>query len=273
MSRVTILLIFQLIWTFNYAQEILKVHASGSSMIVGDVSPEKAFKKAILEAQIDAIRKAGIGEDVSVSTTLFTSDDGSSFNQQFNEWSTVEINANVLIDSIYKKENRFDQFGNIIVQVEIYASVYKYSKNRDPAFFFKIEGLKDTYYENESISFSLTPSQDGFLKVFAINDKESYMLYPFTNPESNYLSDERDRLFQKGETVRFPIHPAYQPGYSAELPSGVEAEDNDLIFVFLKNDIPFIERKINRRNIEKWIYQIPIDRRSVQFRRIRLYGL
>lgn len=272
MPKLDMLFVFLLIWSPVYGQEILKVHAKGEAEIAGDISPEKALGKAILDAQVNAIRKAGIPEYISVTTLLDQKDDNMDFSYRFNELSAIEVNANVLIDSIYPEKKSIDAFGNVIVQVEIDARVYKYNKSRDPAFFFEIEGLKNSYYENEDISFSLTPSQDGFLRVFVINDKETYVLYPYTDPESDYLSD-KDRLFKKGETVRFPIHPAYQPGYAVELPEETEREDNQLIFVFLKKDIPFIERRINRGNIEKWIYQIPIDQRSVRFERVRLYRL
>jgi len=254
------------------AQEKIKVHASGTS-ISRDITIKEALKEAIIDAQTNAYKKAGITEHVSVATILFEESSGDEVKKYFSDISTIESNASIIVDSIYPEKRSFDESGNMVISVKIDATVFKYNKKKDPAFFFNIEGLKDTYYENEFISFSFTPSQDGYLKIFVIDNMEAIMLYPFKSPIAEYLSDEKYRLFRKGETVNFPIDPAYKPGYSIELDADKETEINNLFFVYIKKDIPWIESNVSIRKILLWIYNIPIDQRSIKFQSVTIRNI
>jgi hypothetical protein len=254
------------------AQKEIRVHVSGNS-ISRDLTPKEALKEAILDAQKNAYKKAGIKEHVSVSSILFTESNGEQVKNYFNEISSIESNANIIVDSVYKEKRSFDDYGNMIMSVEIDATIFKYEKQKDPSFFFKIDDLKDTYYENESISFLFTPSQDGYLKIFAINDSSTILLYPYKNPIAEYLSDKSDSLFKKGVSIKFPIHSAYKPGYSIEINASKETEINTLIFVYLKNDIPWIEREVNFYNILYWMYNITINQRYIQYKSITIKSL
>jgi len=58
-----------------------------------------------------------------------------------------------------------------------------------------------------------------------------------------------------------PLHPAYSEGYFLEVETpGKTEEFNILMFVFTKQNIPFIE-KPTFNNVMKWIYAIPPDER------------
>ncbi len=264
LQHIFLLIIFFQFCLICLSQEETKVHTSGTS-ISRDISPKEAIQEALKEAKVNAYRRAGIAEQVSVLSILREESNGKIFQQFFNEISVIESNASLVVDSIYPEINSFDKYGNMIVTVEIDATVFKYSNNRDPAFFFKVEGLKETYYENEHINFSFIPSQNGHLKIFTINENDVILLYPYANPDAEYLSDEKERMFIKGETVRFPIHPAYQPGYSIEINSGKETEINNLIFIYTKNNIPILDKKLKMREVYYWIANIPPDLRSSRY--------
>jgi len=249
---------------FVFSQEKIKVHASGTS-ITRDLTPKEALNEAILDAQKKAYNKVGIKENISVSSILLTESNGEEVNKYFNEISSIESNANIVIDSIYLEKRSFDEYGNLIISVDIDATVFKYNKEKDHSFFFTIKGLKDTYYENETISFSFTPSQNGYLKIFVLNEKETILLYPYQNSKLEYLSDKPDSLFRRNKKIDFPIHPAYKPGYSIEIETDRNYEINKLVFVYLKKDIPLHDSITNSMNLFRWIYSIPLDQRNIQF--------
>jgi hypothetical protein len=188
----------------------------------------------------------------------------------FHGISNTELNANILVDSIYEDKRWFDSFGNMNVQVEIDATVFTYGKPKDPAFFFDIEGLKEVYLDREHIRFDFMPSADGYLTIFAFNEDESYVLYPFENQEYDYLSDESERLFVKEEPVSFPIHPAYRNGYSIEMDDPFEDEASILLFVFTKKHIPWIDEQVSLESVRSWIYKIPMDHREILYRNVLL---
>ncbi len=263
-----ILFILFLDFSSAFAQRKKKIHAKGLSISL-DKTPNEALNEAIKNAKKNALNKAGITEQLFVSSVLFERSNENKSENYFNEISSIESNANIVIDSIYKEERGFDKYGNMVISVDIDATVFKYNKKKDAAFFFKIEGLKDIYYKNESLSFSFIPSHDGFLTIFVFNEKETILLYPIKNIVQDYLSDKKSYLFIKGEKVFFPIHDAYKPGYLIEL-DNIKDEMSNLIFVFTKNYIPWIESKINRNAVLHWIYKIPLNKREVEFRNILL---
>ena len=266
-NKVFIVVVIFILTCFSnaFAQDRIKVHVSGTS-ITRDLTPKEALEEAILDAQKNAYIKAGVKENISVSTILLTESNGETVNKYFNEISSIESNANIVIDSVYSEKRSFDDYGNMVISVDIDATIYKYNKVKDPSFFYKIEGLKDTYNENETISFSFTPSQNGYLKIYAINDSSSILLYPFKNPDIFYLSDKPDSLFHKGISVEFPIHSAYKPGYSIEINGNKKKEINTLIFVYSKKDYPWINNITSLRNILNWIYNIPISERCMSIK-------
>ena len=86
-------------------------------------------------------------------------------------------------------------------------------------------------------------------------------MYPYRDTENPQYNDKTDKLFKAGETVQLPLHPAFSDGYYLEVDApGITEEFNILMFVFTKQNIPFIE-KTTFNNMMKWIYAIPPDGR------------
>ncbi|UMB54542.1 hypothetical protein MKD41_03490 [Lutibacter sp. A64] len=272
-SKFYFLFLFLLVFTNFYAQKKIKVHKVSGISISRDKTPLKALEEAIKDAQINALRKAGVTEQVSVSTMLFNESNGETIKNYFNEISNIELQANIVTEKVYPEVRKFDENGNMVVSVDIDATIFKYNTKKDPLLFFKVNDLKDVYYENDLISFSFIPSLDGYLKIFVINKNETFLLYPFENKNQDYLSDSKNKLFRKNEKVFFPIHDAYKPGYSIELNNKEIAESSVLIFVFTKKNIPFIDDKVNVKTILNWIYNIPIDERKLLFKNLLLKHL
>lgn len=266
------LVILCLLCSPAYAQKQLNVFAEGVS-VSRDKTPVQALEEALTDAKKNALIKAGISENLLISNLLYAHGTERDIDTYFHSISNTELTANILIDSIYTESNRFDQYGNMIVSVEIEAMVYAYERPRDPGFFFDLGQLKDVYYENEPIAFSFTPSMDGYLTIFAFNEDESYVLYPYENEQYDYLSDTKEQLFVKEEMVTFPVNEAYAPGYSIELDPSLSEETSILLFVYTKKHVPWIDDDISLRSVRSWIYNIPIDQREVVYRNVLLKQL
>jgi len=248
----------------SLSQEKLQVTSVGTSLSM-DLTPKQALKEAIREAKINALIEAGIQEQVGALRVLIKSGTEDEITQSFSQVNTSEFNAYVVVDSIHPDQKSFhDEFGHMKVTVRIDATVFKYDQKNDPTFFYDVRNLKDTYYTNESISFTLIPSQDGYLKIFAINEKESILLYPYKHPIASYLSDDSDYCFKAGETVSFPIHDAYKPGYSMEVRKGKLSETSLLLFVFTKDNFRWVEQ-VTPSAIYNRIANISPNRRKVSY--------
>lgn len=251
------------------AQEVISVISSGRS-ITRDLSPELARIKAIEDAKGNALRKAGIPESFNITSLLNTSQRNGEITQLFDEFSTSEINGAIIIDTVLHEVRKWDDYNNMIIDVEIGATVYKYHEERDPSFVFKIEGLKDVYYDSERMRFSVIPSQNGFLKIFALTGEHIELLYPFKSNIARYLDDKEDSLFLKNKTISFPPHPAYKNGYTLQIKSNSKEEASYLFFIYLKQNLPFLENITSARALYSWIYGIPVDQRIVELRVIRV---
>ena len=252
-----------------FAQKQVSVHADGIS-ISSDLTPKQALEEALAEAKKNALLKAGVPENLLVSNLLFEYGNEHNVESYFHGISNTELSANILVDSIYDDRRWFDSYGNMNVSVQIEALVYTYDKPKDPAFFFEIDGLKEVYLDNESIRFDFVPSANGYLTIFAFNEDESFVLYPFENKDHDYLSDENGHLFVKEEHVSFPIHPAYSQGYSIEMNDPTKDEASILLFVFTKKDIPWIDEQVSLESVRSWIYKIPLDEREILYRNVLL---
>ena len=58
-----------------FSQEIIKVsNVEGVSYIYGNTTPNMAEKEALNDAKLNSLRKAGIGDYINSSETLFTSE-------------------------------------------------------------------------------------------------------------------------------------------------------------------------------------------------------
>ena len=245
------------------AQDRKTVRAKGVSMS-SDLTPEQTKAKAIEEAKRAALLKAGIAETVTVTDFNYQFEDNEKFREIFQSISSIETGGEIIVDTILSEKKSFNEFGNMQVEVEIQATVFLHSEKADPTFLFKVEGIDEVYKNEDYLQFSFTPAQNGYLKIFNVTDEDTYLLYPYKDPTDKRLNDNTDRLFTKDQTVKMPVHPAFGDGYYLEIDKpGKEQEFNILMFIFTRQNIPYLQ-DVNFTNMMRWIYSIPPDQRVTQ---------
>ncbi len=244
------------------AQKKIKVTAKGSYEAL-DLTIDEVKQKAVEEAKHNAMVKAGIPQNVKVSDFLYTFEDNEQFRDVFQSFVSTETGADIIVEDVRELKRDINEFGNIFVEVEIDAVVIKHKKTKDPAFDFKVSGIRDVYYENDPLEFTFTPSRDGYLKIFNVSGSNAFVLYPYDDPEAPLLRDDSERLFLKNQTVAFPVNDRMEGYYFSIDDKNSRQENNLLIFVFTREDYPFLE-EVTIENIMRWIFDIPPDRRAVQ---------
>jgi hypothetical protein len=248
---------------FSAAQKKITVRATGS-YASHDLTPEQTKAKAIEEAKRNALQKAGVTETVSFTDYQYQFEDNERFKEIFQAISTIETGGEIIVDKILKEEKSFNEFGNMVVTVEIEATVFRYKEKADRKFVFTVEDIDEVYKNGALLQFRFTPAQDGYLKIFNITDEITYLLYPYIDNDHPYLNDDPDRLFKKRETVRFPVNPAFSDGYTLEIDTpGKTQEFNILMFVFTKENIPWMG-EVTFNKMMNWIYSIPPDARATK---------
>ena len=261
-SNVLLSLIIILSLTETYAQKKINVTVTGSYE-ARDLTIEEVKKKAIEEAKHNAMVEAGISENVKVSDFLYTFEDDEKFSDIFQSFISTETGADIIVVDVRELKRKFNEFGNILIEVEIDAVIIKHKEKKDPAFNFKVEGIREVYYENDPLDFTFLPTRNGYLKIFNVAEENAIVLYPNFDPENSYLNDDPEYIFQKNIQTKFPVNKMID-GYYFEINNEkMSKEYNLLIFVFTKQDYPFHD-DVNVTNIMNWIFNIPLDQRAVQ---------
>jgi hypothetical protein len=222
---------------------------------VANITPEQARDRAIEEAKKEALRKAGIEENIKVSETLSNIDANDRNTQVFNSFSSVELRGAVADYTIVKDDlEKNDIDGKFYAVVVIDATVKKYHATADPEFKISVTGLRTNGYKNgDALIFSVLPNKEGYLKIFLFENTETASLI-FPN---DY---EPNRRFSAKETASFPTNATIN--YVAEKNSGDPMESNILLFVYTKTDIPFYGT-ITYPRILNWVNTIEPNMRDV----------
>ena len=130
----------------GYAQNKRVRNITGRCEITRDISLSQAEQKALEDAKINAMRKAGVSERLWSVTGLINEDDGSEFNQVLSRMTTLEMNGLITVrDAVYSEET-ID--GRRYAVATIDADIKIIDTDVDLTFQIEINGIKGIY-ENE----------------------------------------------------------------------------------------------------------------------------
>lgn len=261
-QRSNYLSLYSLVFFFSLnvsAQKQVKVTGiKGISYISGDVSPNQAKFLALNDAKINALKAAGVGENIKSYQLLFSSQEKNEYSQFFSSDIQSEIQGAVASYNITNQATVKKSEVELYIEITIDASVIKYETTPDNTFDAYIEGLKAVYNNHDKLTFTVKTTQASYLTIFNINDVDATLMYP--------NSYEKQNSIEAIEVYKFPLG---QVDYELET-SLKDKESNRLIFVFTKTAVPFIKmdkyQVTTNDNIFNWIYSIMPDQRKVEYR-------
>ena len=130
--QLTLLIFATLMFTSAVAQDIITVTgAKGSGIIAGTITPAQARQEAINQAKVEALRKAGVTENLQSYQSLFKSEVDNDFTEFFSSDVQAELQGAVKDYTIVKEENKVD--GSVFfIEVTIDATVILYDAKPDP---------------------------------------------------------------------------------------------------------------------------------------------
>jgi hypothetical protein len=249
------LLFFSLFFTtIVFAQKDIKIKEAKGEWPVTNITPEQALEKALTEAKFDALRQAGVGESVTSIESMFSTNGDHYYTGAVNlELGGEVVEFNVIDKKIDLVEH--DGYESLTAKITINAVVREYKKKRDDSFQVKVEGIEHSYREGDNLTFNVIPYKEGFLKIFFFeNDNSGSLLYP-----NDY---EKNRLFEENKKMQFPIAKGFEY-ILAKLDNKLSVENNLLIFVYTKEDVPFYEENVNVHTVLNWVAKISPDKRTV----------
>ena len=236
----------------GYAQNKRVRNITGRCEVTRDISLAQAEERALEDAKINAMRKAGIPERLWSVTGLINEDDGSEFSQVLSRMTTLEVNGLITVKEVDYSEEMID--GRRYAVATIDADVKIVDTEVDLTFQMEVDGLKNVYGNGEAMSFKVCIyGHDAYLTIFWFDDNGGSLIYP---------SEFDSRMqFRKNAEYTFPLNQGIE--YVMEkLDKSHKMETINFIAVATKRDIPFLEKDITFDSVLKWLYSIPADERA-----------
>ncbi|MBQ8224043.1 MAG: DUF4384 domain-containing protein [Bacteroides sp.] len=235
-----------------HAQKVVKVKdAVGRWQVGGNVTTIEAEERALMEAKKEALRKAGVVENVWSVFGQITEEHGSEFHEAYSQTSGIAIGGMLLVTKKEVKPVWDQRTETITVQVTIDAEVKK-DDEEDKTYAMEVTGIKTLYEKASELSFKLKVfGADSYLKFFWFDNEGGKIIFP-----NDY---EPSFLLKAGKTYNFPIIPD-DGRVPVSYLTADKSERINLMIVATKENIPFVG-EVTYENLLKWIYSIPNSKR------------
>ncbi len=233
----------------NKTKEIKLTNISATATGSATQTPAQVKQMAIDKAKIEALKQAGIEENINSYSDYFRSENENKMSELFVSDILSDIRGSVKDVAEVSSQMSFTNEGNIKVDVTINCTVVKYDVTRDLTFDIKVDGINMMYKEGDLFTFKITPYGDGYLRVFMFAT-EAFVLFP--------NSYEKSFQMKANETYEFP-----QKVTLTLDAGGKKRETNRLVMVYLKQDIPYTG-ETDYKQITDWIMTIPPDERVIK---------
>jgi hypothetical protein len=205
-----------------------QINGVSGRVMIANISPEQARDKAIEQAKAEALRQAGVEEWVQSFDFLQKKEESKRFEEFFHSLTSVQSMGSVVEWNVTRENKGMDDFGALFYEVSLDASVVLYKTRPDPSFQLTVKGMHPVYANAEKMSFEVFPGQDGFLKIFLLDEARAVsMLYP---------NEYEPQAAMRGNTpYTFPQNKYFD--YEAF--TDKQEETNYLFFVYTRRDIPY----------------------------------
>lgn len=240
---------------FAQREQIREVTVTGTYIANENDSPAEAYANALFNAKKEALKEAGVFENISSTAIIEIGGSGDNFREINSELARIELEGRVLVK---KKEQSMQPYNGLYKYiVTISADVKVEESEEDLKFDFTTEGLRNTYLDGEKMTFTVTPTKDCYLRIFYFDRSASIQLFPDTN--------YKDILFESDVPVTFPLPndqryldgPFSRPQeYTMGLSeNGIDIEQGVLLIIALKNRVPF-SKEVTYENVIRWLFKI-----------------
>ena len=257
-KRAYILILILSIAVSSFSQKKTSEHKlkSITGLAIGGKSqtPEQVKQKAINEAKVNALKKAGITESINSYSDYLRSETENSYEELFTSDILSNINGTVKDIEVIEDKMSFTPESQLRCDVKINCTVVKYKTKKDISFEAWIENIDPVYRYGDGLSFTVKPTQNCYLRAFMFA-KESYVLLPNDYERSHLLTAHTTYTFPDPELIEY---------YEMIIEDNtIDRETNRLVILLLKENLYYTD-DINYKDITDWIMSIPPDERMIE---------
>lgn len=237
------------------------VTATGSYVANQNETPAYGKAQALLEAKKQALREAGVLENISSSSIVIMGGSNSEFQEISSELSRIEMEGRIRVKEQIDMDPVFTNDHLIKYSTTIQAEVVVEETEEDLNFQFKMDGFKNLYLSGEKISFTLTPAMDCYFRIFYFTGKSSENAQIF--PIDGIFKDVQ---FIGGEPVSFPPEDTRflfnAPfDYTMEINESKDnIEHGFVLIVALKKPYKYVD-EVTYENVIRWLAKIKRNER------------
>ena len=237
-----------------YAQKTVKVKGvQGRWQVSEDITLKEAEERAFMEAKKEALRKAGVMENVWSVFGQITQEGGAEFQEAYSQMNVLAIGGMVNVTNKEVEEFWDTSTRSLYKVVTIDATVQK-NEQVDKSYALEVKGVSSLYKEGDVFTCKLKVyGTDSYLKFFWFDSDGGALLYP-----NGY---EGNNLLKAGKEYAIPF--SNMVDYRMDK-RGESSEKINMMFVATKDNIPFTG-EVTYQNVLKWVYAIPSNRRCATY--------
>lgn len=233
-----------------HAQNTVRVkEVQGRWQVSDNITLKEAEERAYMEAKKEALRRAGVMENVWSVFGQISQESGTEFQEAYSQMNVLAIGGMVNITK-EKVEDFWDINTNSLYKVVTIDAVVQKEEKVDKAYALEVKGISTLYKEGDVFTCTLkVHGTDSYLKFFWFDSNGGALLYPNCYEESS--------LLKVGKEYKIPFSNAVD--YRMEK-DGKESEKINMMMVATKENIPFTG-DVTYQSVLKWVYSIPNDKR------------
>lgn len=252
-------------------EQTRRVTAMGSYVASKDETPAYGQLRALQEAKKQALREAGVMDNVFSTSIIKMDNNGSEFQEIFTELSRIEQEGRVrVLEQMDAKPDFYQDSKLVKYTTTIHAEVVVEETEEDLNFRFKIDGMQNTYLSGEKMSFTILPMADCYIRIFFFgkNADNNAQIYPLQGIF-------KDIQLHAYVPVSFPPEDntfLYDKPFDYTLEANdekVSVEQDVILIVALKKDYPFID-EVNYENVINWLSRIKRNERYVYWQGVNI---
>lgn len=232
------------------AQNTVKVRGvQGRWQVSDNVTLKEAEERARMEAKKEALRRAGVMENVWSVFGQITQDSGTEFHEAYSQMNVLAIGGMVNVTKEKVEEIWDTDTRSLYKVVTVDATVVKEEKV-DNSYALEVKGISTLYKEGDVFTCSLkVHGTDSYLKFFWFDSNGGAVLYPNDYEGNSLLTAEKEYNIPFSNAVDYRMEK-----------QGKDSEKINMMLVATKENIPFTD-EVTYQSVLKWVYSIPSDKR------------
>ena len=245
-----------------YSQKIFQISKiEGCQVLYPNLTIEEAQSRAIVQAKINALQEAGIGEQIS-SNQFYEVERGLRVNKdKFYESTSSDIKGEVVKFDLLGYSKTVGSTGEILICAQAKIDVLKHDNQRNNIGNIELSGINDKYKKGDALELKLKSNTDLYYWVFLIDSDDKYqLLYPISKLESNRISNNQEVILPNINDYKWNVD-------TAKL-----EEINSILIVYCIENKIMGEKNISDFNSwSEWFQKLDYNSRNKIIKTFKIY--